>query len=605
MTGKTSEKSGATTRSRSASRDPPRDKGKIQSPNKDKTDATNLKSEDKEEVDLPKSEDKKEIELLKTNIVELRAHTDGQLSAMEARTERRLEDILTAIKNINLKQPESPADSEIHSDDSFLTAKLPPVRWTQDQGPLRPSSQPPSQPSLIEQLAEMETKMIQLKEAASANSMPNAVQLIQPAPPPPTAHLRSLDSVLGIYSHLSSMNEYSNRHAGYKPENLLMKSISVKILKHELHLGVRQHDGQVSLEGVTESQILAAIYKTSAWKIQDSERFIDIVRSYPFKPRKEVADDTVTGPEDIVAAQTWLSEINSFYAFLKKIVESGAYRNAIPDESTYRHDDKHTMKSLMYVRLNRHFPWFRANVWTKVFQCKSPHWLDVHSVLDSGLEEVKLTMQKGFAINLACSSARIRNQMWVRDRTEAEDKAREAARAEQPKLLARPAGLSKGTRPWDAAARNSPTAPEVVAAIYQHDQPQYRHAPGPMVADSDDETEQEEAGSSTQHDTIGAAIAHDELNALQAIGNRDTTQQRTAAGASQVNACYHTFLNGTPCPKAASGECHFDHSREAMLAKARQLGYMDDSGHARRSPAAHTHPWDAAGSAVAPKAKQM
>ena len=46
-------------------------------------------------------------------------------------------------------------------------------------------------------------------------------------------------------------------------------------------------------------------------------------------------------------------------------------------------------------------------------------------------------------------------------------------------------------------------------------------------------------------------------------------------------------------------------TREAMLAKARQLGYMEDSGLARRSSAPHTHPWDAAGSAGAPKAKQM
>ena len=249
-----------------------------------------------------KTEDKEEVDLLKITIEELRAHTDGQLSALEARTERRLVDILAAIKNINVKQPESPADSEILSDDSFATAKPPPVRWNHEQGPAKPSSQLPSQQSLNEQLAEMETKMAQLKEAASAasaNSISNLIQLIQPAPPPPTAHLRSLDSVLGIYSHLNMINEYRNRHTGYKPEDLLMKSISVKLLKHELHLGVRQHDGQISLEGVTESQILSAIYKTIAWKIQDSERFIDIVRSYPFKPKKEVADDTVTGPEDI------------------------------------------------------------------------------------------------------------------------------------------------------------------------------------------------------------------------------------------------------------------------------------------------------------------
>ena len=125
-----------------------------------------------------------------------------------------------------------------------------------------------------------------------------------------------------------------------------------------------------------------------------------------------------------------------------------------------------------------------------------------------------------------------------------------------------------------------------------------------MARDDDYESEQEEAGSTTQHDTIGAAIAHDELNAMQAIGSKDLSQQRNVVGASQVNACYHTFLNGTPCPKAASGECPFDHSREAMLAKARQLGYMEDSGLARRSSAPHTHPWDAAGSG-APKAKQM
>ena len=216
----------------------------------------------------------------------------------------------------------------------------------------------------------------------------------------------------------------------------------------------------------------------------------------------------------------------------------GAYRNATPDESTYRHDDKHTMKSLMFVRFNKHFPWFRSNVWAKVYACKSPHWLDVHNVIDSGLEDVKTTMQKGFAINLACSSARIRNQMWVRDRAEAEEKARKAARAEQPQLLARPAGLPKGTRPWDAAARNPPRAPEVVAAISQQEPPGYQHSPSqPMMARDDDyESEQEEAGSTTQHDTIGAAIAHDELNAMQAIGSKDLLQQRNVVGASQVNA---------------------------------------------------------------------
>ena len=171
-----------------------------------------------------RSEDEAKVDLLKGNIEKLRAHTDDQLSALEARTERRLDDILAAIKSINVKQPESPADSEILSDDSFATAKPPPVRWNHDQGPSKPSSQLPSQQPFSEQLAEMETKMAQLKEAASAasaNSISNLIQLIQPAPPPPTAHLRSLDSVLGIYSHFNMINEWRNRHAGYKPEDFL------------------------------------------------------------------------------------------------------------------------------------------------------------------------------------------------------------------------------------------------------------------------------------------------------------------------------------------------------------------------------------------------
>ena len=480
----------------------------------------------------------------------------------------------------------SPASSIQSDTTSYKTAIPPPTRFAANPvingGPSRePDSQigesealrdenqdaNPTAAAVVRQVEELQGQLINIKENAKRVQVPS--QLLMPAPPRLQAYLDRIDNPLHVFAHFTRVEEYRNQYANYNMELVFQNSISVALLQDHMKLGTDKFDGRTSLGTIPQEDIMEAIHRALAWKIPTVEIFINIMDSFPFSPRRAVSADAVGGPEDVIYVQAWLRKLNRLYRFLVKIVMAGKFVDSIPKESEYHRQEPTTMKWLIRGKLGAHLPWFKTP-WNKLYSMKSNNWLDLHAVLERGLDEVKAIMEMSYAINLSCASARLKNEQFARERDKRDEARREQERANRIPLLQRDSSHPQGfrlERRDRVQSLNQALATHETSEISSSD-----HASPMMTTDSDGDGDLgAENAEDVLTDSMASAASQDQLQHLQNIAARDKTQEKKGWTRS-VLACHHTFANGTPCPHEG---CRYDHSREAMIAKAKSLGYIN------------------------------
>ena len=553
-----------------------------------------IKKEDLDKIVLDHAADK---EAMTANLKETRSGLDdlnqkfNNLVELQEGNSETLKGLSTAVTSLarlleaktgdtgdGWSQPtESPAGS-VHSETaSYRTAIPVPVRYSADaaQGKddvppdmhataeantklsdrkkQRAPSHDDDLPGAVE---ELERKLLTLKDQASrAVNARQPAQLLQQAPPRLAAFLERVADPLTVYAHLNAVREYRNRHPHHNLEHALQNSISASVLLDHLRVGTGNMDSQASLECVTDAEILAAIHRELSWKIPNCTQFARIMQAFPFRPRREVSSDTVTGPEDIILVQAWLQSLLRLYTFMVSIVRAGKYPDAIPVESQYRTGLMTTVKAVVYEKLQRHFPWFGDMIWPRFRPDNNRAWTQAHATLDSLLEQAKITMQDSYSLNLACASARLQQEHYRGEKQRQEEVQREAERAKRIPLLQRPSPAPPKPHPFLEKDRLQGIAPQR------------------MLIDDDDDSESEEVDPALQ-DSIAAAESQQQLQHLQQAALKTQHKERAMMLPSDL-PCHHVFANGTACPHVG---CKYNHSREAMVARAKQLWLEDTKG---------------------------
>ena len=535
-----------------------------------------------EQVAANQEETKKAMETLNESITEKvdsliasQTQTTNSLTALDE-TLRSLVQAMQAQAPPWSPTTASPASSIQSETTSYKTALPPPTRFAANpinngESSKEPDNQAsetdvprdksqednPTSDSVVRQVEELEDRLQSIKEDAKRAQEP--AQLLMPAPPRLQAYLDRLDNPLHVFAHITRVEEYKNQNANYRMELVFQNSISVALLQDHLKLGTDKFDGRSTLDTIPQEDIMEAIHKALAWKIPTVEIFINIMDSFPFSPRRAVSADTVTGPEDVIYVQAWLRKLNRLYKFLVKIVMAGKFPDSIPKESEYHRQEPTTMKWLVKGKLGAHLPWFKTP-WNKLYTVKSNNWLDLHVVLERGLEEVKEVMQMGYAINLSCASARLKQEHFARERDRREEERRERERANRIPLLQR----NNPSQPEQARRDRVQTLDQALTVNFASSSPM-------MSTDSDgDEELDDKDDEEILTDSMASAASQDQYQHLQNIAARDRTQEKKVWTRSTL-ACHHTFAHGTPCPHEG---CRYDHSREAMIAKAKSLGYI-------------------------------
>ena len=397
------------------------------------------------------------------NLVQLQESNSETLKGLSTAVTSlaRLWEAKTADSGDTWSQPtESPASS-VHSETaSFRTAMPVPVRYSADatQGKedngqdihatmeaatklsdRKKQKETTHYGDLPGAVEELERQLLFLKDQTSrAVSAKQPAQILQQAPPRLAAFLDKIADPLAVYAHLNAVREYRNRHPHHNLEHALQNSISASLLLDHLRVGTGSMESQASLEHVTDTEILAAIHRELSWKIPNCTQFARIMQAFPFRPRREISSDTVTGPEDIIYVQAWLQSLLRLYTFLVNIARAGTYPDAIPVESQYRTGLMTTVKAVVYEKLQIHFPWFCDIIWPKFRPDNNRSWTQAHATLDSLLEQAKATMQQSYSLNLACASSRLQQEHYRGETLRREEAQREAAKASRPVLLQRP-----------------------------------------------------------------------------------------------------------------------------------------------------------------------
>ena len=192
-------------------------------------------------------------------------------------------------------------------------------------------------------------------------------------------------------------------------------------------------------------------------------------------------------------------------------------------------------------------------IWPRFRPDNNPAWTQAHATLDSLLEQAKVTMQDSYSLNLACASARLQQEHYRGEKQRQEEAQREAERARRIPLLQRPTPVPPKPHPFIEKDRLQGLAPQR------------------MLNEDDEDSESEEAEPTLQ-DSVAAAESQQQLQHLQQAALKTQHKERAMMLPSDL-PCHHTFANGSVCPHVG---CKYNHSREAMVARAKQL-WLDDA----------------------------